>query len=196
MMKYLALGDSYTIGEAVPYHLNFPSQLIEICKQHGFEISLDKLIAVTGFTTDELMNAIEKDKPSFDYDLVTLLIGVNNQYRGRTVEEYRGQFYALLCMAILFAKGNTKQVVVVSIPDWGLTPFNVEKDKAQVSKEIDAYNAINREITEQMGCIYVDITPMSRIHANDESYLVNDKLHYSEKAYRLWAESIFEKLKR
>ena len=103
-MKYLALGDSYTIGELVNYNDNFPSQLVSILNEKGIEITLDKLIAITGWTTDELSLAIAKEKPSLDYDLVTLLIGVNNQYRGRSLEEYEWQFYSLLCQAILFAK--------------------------------------------------------------------------------------------
>lgn len=189
-MKYLALGDSYTIGELVEYKHNFPSQLVSILNEKGIEISLDKLIAVTGWTTDELALAIAKEKPNLDYDLVTLLIGVNNQYRGRSLEEYEWQFYSLLCQAILYAKGNTKNVIVLSIPDWGLTPFNTEKDKVEISNQIDAFNKINKEITEKFGCKYIDVTTSTRDHATNEIYLAEDKLHYSKEEYKIWANLV------
>jgi len=189
-LKYLALGDSYTIGEQVAYEMNFPNQLVRLMQAKGKTIQLDKLIAVTGWTTDELAAAIAKEKPSFDHDLVTLLIGVNNQYRGRSVDEYYWQFYSLLCQSVLFAKGTEKNVVVLSIPDWGLTPFNTSMDKQKVSLEIDAFNQINKEITLEMGCHYVDITTLTRMHAIDLIYLAEDKLHYSQKEYALWAAEI------
>ena len=189
-MKYLALGDSYTIGEQVAYENNFPNQLVRLMQAKGKTIHLDKLIAVTGWTTDELAAAIAKEKPGFDHDLVTLLIGVNNQYRGRSVDEYYWQFYSLLCQSVLFAKGQVKNVVVISIPDWGLTPFNTSMDKQKVSMEIDAYNKINKEITLAMGCQYIDITGLTRMHAMDLIYLAEDKLHYSQKEYALWAAEI------
>jgi lysophospholipase L1-like esterase len=189
-MKYLALGDSYTIGELVNYNDNFPSQLVSILNEKGIEIKLDKLIAITGWTTDELSLAIAKEKPSLDYDLVTLLVGVNNQYRSRSLEEYEWQFYALLCQAILYAKGIAQHVIVLSIPDWGLTPFNTEKDKIETSNQIDAFNKINKEITTSLGCKYIDVTTSTREHATDETYLAEDKLHYSKEEYKVWAEKI------
>jgi lysophospholipase L1-like esterase len=189
-MKYLALGDSYTIGESVNYNDNFPSQLVSILNEKGIEIKLDKLIAITGWTTDELSLAIAKEKPSFEYDLVTLLIGVNNQYRGRSLEEYEWQFYALLCQAILYAKGIAQHVIVLSIPDWGLKPFNTEKDKIETSNQIDAFNKINKEITTSLGCKYIDVTTSTREHATNETYLAEDKLHYSKEEYKVWAEKI------
>jgi lysophospholipase L1-like esterase len=189
-MKYLALGDSYTIGEKVAFEENFPSQLVQVLQKKAMDVKLHKLIGVTGWTTDELASAIEKENPDRDYDLVTLLIGVNNQYRNRSIEEYRWQFYALLCQAVLFAKGNVKNVVVVSIPDWGLTPFNTEKNPQMVSKEIDDYNAINKELSMRMGCHYVDVTDSTREHAKDEHYLASDLLHYSKFEYAIWADRI------
>ncbi|MEZ5047621.1 MAG: GDSL-type esterase/lipase family protein [Chitinophagaceae bacterium] len=190
-MKYLALGDSYTIGEGLPFEQNFPSQLCQQLKQlHHKSCTLHQLIATTGWTTDELMHAIYNAKPSFDYDLVSLLIGVNNQYRGRSIEEYAYQFYSLLCQAILFAKGQAKHVVVLSIPDWGLTPFNVEKDKTQVSIEIDAYNSVKKQICDSLQVSYIDITNSTREHATDPNYLASDLLHYSVKEYAIWAQKI------
>jgi len=195
MIKYLALGDSYTIGEKVDYLQNFPNQFVQTMKENGVVIELDQLIAVTGWTTDELAIAIEKARPSFDHQLVTLLIGVNNQYRGRSVVEYKAQFYSLLCQSILFASGNPLNVFVLSIPDWGLTPFNTSRDKNQTSKEIDDYNQVNYDITLDLGCNYIDITPSTRNHAIDTHYLAEDGLHYSANEYKIWANELIEKYK-
>ncbi len=191
-MKYLALGDSYTIGELVPSNQNFPNQVVSLLQEKGKDCRLDKLIAVTGWTTDELAIAIEKDRPAFDYDIVTLLIGVNNQYRERSLEEYRWQFYTLLCQAILFANGNPKHVIVLSIPDWGLTPFNTSRDSQLTSAQIDAFNAINRSITFDLGCNYIDVTNSSREHATDKNFLAEDLLHYSATEYTIWAKKVVE----
>jgi lysophospholipase L1-like esterase len=190
MIKYLALGDSYTKGESLPLAENFPNQLVKILQETNIEIYVDKIIAITGWTTDELAQAIYQQQPSCDYDWVTLLIGVNNQYRGRSIEEYAWQFYGLLCQAILFAKGNAQHVIVLSIPDWGLTPFNTTKDKIETSESIDKFNAVNKMITEKMGCRYLDITSSTREHANDKQYLADDLLHYSSAEYHIWAKEI------
>jgi lysophospholipase L1-like esterase len=168
--------------------------LVALSSSLDHPIVLDKLIAVTGWTTDELATAIEKERPSFDYDLVTLLIGVNNQYRGRSIDEYAWQFYSLVCQAILFAKAEAKNVIVLSIPDWGLTPFNTERDKDVTSKEIDAFNAINKKTALELGCRYIDITGSTREHAEDLLFLAEDGLHYSEKEYQLWAKHIISLL--
>lgn len=189
-MRYLALGDSYTIGELVKYELNFPSQLVSKLHATGIDMTLEQLIAVTGWTTDELALAIEKASPDRNYDWVTLLIGVNNQYRGRSIDEYRWQFYSLLCQALLFAKGQSDRVVVLSIPDWGLTPFNKEIDPVEISKSIDAFNEVNKEITERMGCHYLDVTCSTREHARHPAFLAEDQLHYSAKEYGLWADQL------
>jgi len=191
-MKYLALGDSYTIGELVPSNQNFPNQVVSLLQEKGKDCRLDKLIAVTGWTTDELAIAIEKDRPAFDYDIVTLLIGVNNQYRERSLEEYRWQFYTLLCQAILFAYGNPKHVLVLSIPDWGLTPFNTSRDAQLTSAQIDAFNAINQSITFDLGSNYIDVTNSSREHATDKNFLAEDLLHYSANEYTIWAKKVIE----
>lgn len=189
-MKYLALGDSYTIGEQVDYKLNFPNQVLDLMQQHGQTFELSHLIAKTGWTTDELNVAISQIQPDYQHDWVTLLIGVNNQYRQRSLEEYSWQFYALLQQSILFAKSIPSRVIVLSIPDWGMTPFNTERPSDVVSAEIDQYNAINKKITQQSGCHYIDITTSTREHATDTSYLAPDLLHYSEKEYSLWATKI------
>lgn len=189
-MRYLALGDSYTIGELVPTSENFPHQVCEKMKDSYPDFELSNLIATTGWTTDELAVAIEKNKPDFNHDWVSLLIGVNNQYRGRDLEEYRWQFYSLLCQSILFAGGRPQRTIVLSIPDWGLTPFNKERDVISTSGEIDQYNEINASISESMGVHYLNVTASSRHHAKSEEYLASDLLHYSGKEYAVWAAMI------
>jgi lysophospholipase L1-like esterase len=183
--RYLALGDSYTIGESVAVEERYPVQLARELKMPAPEI-----IARTGWTTDELNAAIDKADPHGPYDLVTLLIGVNNQYRGRSADQYRTEFTALLQRAIGFAGGKARNVVVVSIPDWGVTPFAKDRDRAKIAREIDQFNAINREETLRAGARYVDITPFSRTAAADPSLVAGDGLHPSGKMYSEWTRLI------
>ena len=181
--RYLALGDSYTIGESVPATDRFPVQL---ARELGS--GEPQIIAKTGWTTDELDAAIDAADPKGPFDLVTLLIGVNNQYRGRPADEYRSQFVALLQRAIGFAGGDAGRVIVVSIPDWGVTPFAEGRDRAKIAREIDQFNAINREEALRAGAKYVDITPISR--RDDPSLVAGDGLHPSGKQYGEWAKAI------
>jgi lysophospholipase L1-like esterase len=181
--RYLALGDSYTIGESVPESERFPVQL---ARRLG--IGAPQIIARTGWTTDELNAAIDAANPQGPYDLVTLLIGVNNQYRGRDAEQYRGEFAALLQRAVGFAGGDAQKVIVVSIPDWGVTPFAEGRDRAKIASEIDRYNAVNREEAARAGAKYVDITPISR--GTDPGLVAGDGLHPSGKQYTEWVELI------
>ncbi len=189
-MNYLALGDSYTIGEKVDFKNNYPNQLVKILKEKGIKLKLKKIIATTGWTSDELANAISKENPKPGFDLVTLLIGVNNQYRGRSIDEFSWQFYSLLCQSILFAKSNPKNVIVLSIPDWGLTPFNKEKDKIKCSLEIDKFNTVVKYWAKKLGCSYIDITKSTRKNAENKRYLAEDLLHYSAEEYTIWAKKI------
>jgi lysophospholipase L1-like esterase len=189
--RYLALGDSYTIGEGVAPESNFPSQLVQLLAEHEVQFEKPEIIAVTGWTTDELNAGIDERQPKGPYDLVTLLIGVNNQYRNRTVADYKPEFEALLDRVIGFAGGDYRKVVVLSIPDWGHTPFAQEKgvDAAAVAQEIAAYNEAKQEITLSKGVKFLDITPLTKqLAASDiEKYLVEDKLHYSAAIYEEWA---------
>lgn len=182
-VRYLALGDSYTIGESVPAPERFPLQL---ARELG--IPEPQIIARTGWTTDELDAAIDAANPQGTFDLVTLLIGVNNQYRGRPADEYRTQFAALLARAIGFAGGDAKKVVVVSIPDWGVTPFAEGRDRAKIAREIDQFNAINREEAARAGARWVDITPVSR--GSDPALVAADGLHPSGMQYGEWVKRI------
>jgi len=181
--RYLALGDSYTIGESVAEADRFPMQLAR-----ALDLGDPQIIAKTGWTTDELNGAIDAANPRGRYDLVTLLIGVNNQYRGRDAEQYRGEFAALLQRAIGFAGGDARRVVVVSIPDWGVTPFAEGRDRAQIAAAIDRYNTVNREETSRAGARYVNITPASREHTS--GLVAGDGLHPSARQYAMWVQSI------
>jgi len=190
MHTYLALGDSYTIGEQVEPDMNFPNQLVTMLNKQSLQVAPPQIIAVTGWTTDELAAAIEKEDIKATYSFVTLLIGVNNQYRGRSIENYREEYTALLKQAIGFAGGDASHVFVLSIPDWGVTPFAEGRDRAQIAKDIDAYNNAKEEITKAHKCHWLEITESTREHGTDETYLVEDKLHYSGKEYAVWAERL------
>jgi lysophospholipase L1-like esterase len=188
--RFLALGDSYTIGESVAVNDRWPNQLALQLRKAGLDIAFPEIIAKTGWTTDELSSAIDAAKPQGPYALVTLLIGVNNQYRGRDAEQYRKEFAALLKRAIGFAGGDAKHVVVVSIPDWGVTPFAASRDRARIGAEIAHFNAINAEETKRAGARYADITPGSRQAAIDPTLVAPDGLHPSAAMYAQWVAVI------
>ncbi|WP_454803574.1 SGNH/GDSL hydrolase family protein [Mucilaginibacter phyllosphaerae] len=188
-LTYLALGDSYTIGEAVPLESSFPYQLAAQLRKTNHPFKNPDIIAVTGWTTDELKKGIAKrDLKNKNYNIVTLLIGVNNQYRGYSKDDYRKEFTELLNTAINYAEGNRQHVFVLSIPDWGVTPFaqKMGRDAAQVGAEIDQFNAINKQETEKMGVAYIDITPSSRRAASETGLIADDGLHPSANMYSLW----------
>lgn len=186
--RYLALGDSYTIGESVQPAERWPVQLAALVRARGVEVGEPEIIARTGWTTDELDAAITAAGPKGPYQLVSLLIGVNNQFRGRDREQYRTQFEGLLQRAIALAGGQAGHVVVLSIPDWGVTPFAASRDREKIGREIDQFNAINREETLRAGARYVDVTPVSRRASEDPSLNAGDGLHPSGSMYRSWAE--------
>jgi lysophospholipase L1-like esterase len=192
VLTYLALGDSYTIGESVTASESFPYQFATQLKAQGFNVATPKIIAKTGWTTDELQAAIKAENLTQTFDFVTLLIGVNNQYRGYSQLTYRKEFKELLKTAIRFAGGNKKRVFVLSIPDWGVTPFGLAsgKNTKNIADEIDAFNAINKEETLAQQVSYTDITPGSRNAATDLSLVAKDGLHYSGKMHLQWAAAI------
>ena len=187
-LRYLALGDSYTIGESVEEAERFPNQLASLLANEGVTVDV-KIIARTGWTTDELWRGIQAEVVEPPYDMVSLLIGVNNQYRGRGLEEYREGFIFLLNKAIEYAGGDVKRVVVFSIPDWGVTPFAYGRDTTQIANEIDAFNKVNLEESTKTGVQYVDVTPSSRLALNDKTLIASDGLHPSGKMYAEWAKS-------
>ncbi|MCD6011459.1 MAG: lysophospholipase L1-like esterase [Flavipsychrobacter sp.] len=190
MYTYLALGDSYTIGEQVPMHDNFPHQAVKLLKQRHIEVADPVIIATTGWTTDELAASIREHNIRETFSFVTLLIGVNNQYRGRSIDNYRDEFLALLNQAIAFADNKPEHVIVLSIPDWGVTPFAEGRDKQKVAKEIDDYNAACKEIALAHKCQYIEITESTRQNGQNPEYIVADKLHPSGKEYAIWAERL------
>ncbi|SEA22342.1 SGNH/GDSL hydrolase family protein [Pedobacter hartonius] len=187
-LSYLALGDSYTIGEAVAQSSCFPQQLSARLSGQGLKVAAPKIIAKTGWTTNELQAGIAAEALPAKYDIVTLLIGVNNQYRGNSVAVYRAEFKELLQTAVAFAGGNKKHVFVVSIPDWGATPFGKQSGRGteSIAKEIDAFNAVNKEETLAAGISYTDITPGSKNAATDGSLVASDGLHPSGNMYKNW----------
>lgn len=189
-LAYLALGDSYTIGEGVAEDGRWPVQLARALRDEGIELADPRIIATTGWTTDELAAAIDAAGPLGTYDLVSLLIGVNNQYRERGVEEYRGQFEALLRRAIGLAGGRADRVLVLSIPDWGVTPFAAAsgRDRGVIAAELDAFNAAARFACRAAGVAFVDITPVSRARGHEPEMLAADGLHPSAAMYALWAQ--------
>ncbi len=189
---YLALGDSYTIGEAVSAAESFPYQLKEALLKQGHSVESINIIAQTGWTTAELQIAIAAETLASSYDLVTLLIGVNNQYRGYALANYRVEFEQLLRQAIALAGADTDRVRVLSIPDWGVTPFAQKEGRVaeQVAKEIDAFNAIAQEISKKLGVVFINITPHSRLAATDLNLLASDGLHPSGKMYAEWVQQL------
>ncbi len=184
---YLALGDSYTIGQSVPPADQWGMQLAGLLRGEGVAISDPVTIARTGWTTSELASAIAAADLKPTYDLVSLLIGVNNQYRGQSLANYRTEFSQLLQTSIRLAKGDPTNVLVLSIPDWGATPFGSGSNRQQITAEINAFNAAAKEIAQKAGVTFIDITPLTRKAADDNSYVASDGLHYSGKMHREWA---------
>jgi lysophospholipase L1-like esterase len=191
-LTYLALGDSYTIGESVTESERWPVQLAKSLNNAGVDVSTPKIIARTGWTTDELNAKIVSEKITQTYDLVSLLIGVNNQYRGRSVEQFRTEFVDLLETSLKFARNNPAHVLVVSIPDWGVTPFASDRNQKEIATQIDLFNAVCKEEAEKRGILFIDITPISRL--NDKNLIADDGLHPSGKMYQLWVEIITPEL--
>ena len=192
-MRYLALGDSYTIGESVEPSQRWPAQLTTRLRERGFPLEEPLIIATTGWTTGDLSRAIIQTSPLGPFDLVTLLIGVNNQYRGLAEEEYRHQFRGLLQRAIAYTGNDPSRVIVLSIPDWSVTPFASalgaeQSSLTRISAAIDRFNGINQAEAERAGAYYIYVTFVSREAAIDRSLLAADGLHPSGKMYARWVE--------
>jgi lysophospholipase L1-like esterase len=186
-LTYLALGDSYTIGEGVNKEECYPLILATKLNQEGLNLTSPHIIARTGWTTDELLSAIRHENPPNTYDLVSLLIGVNNQYRNYYINTYSKEFEELLEIAIQKARGDVRHVFVVSIPDYGVTPFAKDRNTDRIAKEIDDYNKIASSISQKHKVKYFDITPISRKAKQDLSLIAKDDLHPSGKMYAAWA---------
>lgn len=216
--SYLALGDSYTIGEQVLPEENFPNQTVSLLNKTAggvdnrrqglkdypsadkindtrFSFTPPEIIATTGWTTDELDAAIDAAGISKQYDIVSLLIGVNNQYRGRTLRNFETEFEHLLQRAIQFAGNHSGHVIVLSIPDWGVTPFAEGRDRKKIAEEIDSYNLVCKTASEKFKSHFIDITTVQRLDGNREAFLATDKLHPSGKEYTKWAAALAIKIK-
>jgi lysophospholipase L1-like esterase len=187
--RYLALGDSYTIGESVPESDRWPNQLTRQLAAEGIHADVT-IIARTGWTVNELWQGIQVNPPEGTYDLVTLLIGVNDQYREYPAAGYRDDFRFLLNIALEYARGDPDHVIVLSIPDWGMTPFAAGRNTQIIAQEIDQFNSINREEAEKAGVHYVDITPTSRTVTADSDLIATDRLHPSGRMYSEWVELV------
>ena len=198
-LKYLALGDSYTIGEGVSEEESYPNQLLaRYNAESEMNFSPPTIIAKTGWTVAELEVGIKKSKKlTPPYDLVTLLIGVNNQYQGKPLDEFKLEFEKILLQAIGFAGNLPNHVIVLSIPDWGITPFALEKDSDQpkVKVEIDAFNKAKKEICKQYGVYFIEITDHYRTMGAQADMLVSDKLHPSGMIYKIWADKLYDQVK-
>ena len=194
-VKLLALGDSYTIGESVASSSRWPIQLVDSLQKRGVDCLQPKIIATTGWRTDNLKNAISRTKFKKDeeYNLVSLLIGVNNYYQGKSVESYAPEFEDLLKTALQLAGGDTSSVFVLSIPDYGYTPFGKEKQQT-ISEGIDAYNAVNKSISDKYGVKYYNITDISRRGLDEPDLVAADGLHPSEKMYSQWVQVILSEI--
>lgn len=190
---YLAMGDSYTIGEMVNEKERFPVQLSTRLNSDSIDISEPLIIAKTGWTTDELLAAIKEKNVKDTFSIVTLLIGVNNQYRGRDTENYRSELRQLLDIAVNYAGGKKEHVFVLSIPDWGVTPFAEGKDRSKIAAEIDEYNRVKKEECEKLGVKFYDITGISR--TIDPALIASDGLHPSGKMYKMWIDKIYSDIK-
>jgi lysophospholipase L1-like esterase len=191
-LRYLALGDSYTIGEGVSQEERYPNILARNLQARGLSISQPIIIARTGWTTGELKLAIDKEMPEGTFDLVSLLIGVNNQYRGRSLDEYQRELKVLVDMALNFAGGNKDRLILISIPDWGVTPFAAKRntDSKKVRNEIDMFNKVKKDLCLEMGLSYIDITKDYRKVGGKEAFLASDGLHPSGAAYTRWVKKI------
>ncbi len=193
-LPYLALGDSYTIGEGVDPAGRWPMQLAAALRDIGVAVDDPRIIATTGWTTDELEAGIDAAAPQGTFAFVSLLIGVNDQYRGRSVDAYRPRFTALLQRALAFAGDRAARVLVLSIPDWGVTPYAVAsgRDRVQIGQELDAYNAAAAAICAEHDVAFVDITDLSRQWGGETVMLADDGLHPSAAMYALWHQRAFE----
>jgi len=188
--RFLALGDSYTIGEGVADEERWPNQLVALLRGDGIAISDLQIIARTAWTTDELSDAIDQEKPRGPFDLVTLMVGVNDQYRSRAVQAYEVEFQRLLKRAKSFAGGQARRSIAISIPDWGATPFSEGRDRDVIGGEIAVYNRSGERLAAKAGIAWVDVTEASRAMLTDQSLVAVDGLHPTGAMYARWAEII------
>lgn len=188
----ICLGDSYTIGESVALHQSFPYQLVQMLRKNNLHFTAPEIIAKTGWTSFELLEQINQNIFENSYDYATLLVGVNNQYRGLSTENFGLDFEILLKKAIDFVNNQATKVIVISIPDWGVTPFAADRDTMQIANEIDAFNGVCELLAQKYQTHFINITDSTRLAKNDKTLLTSDMLHYSEKEHFKWASKVFK----
>jgi lysophospholipase L1-like esterase len=191
-VRYLALGDSYTIGESIEPGDRWPVRLAERLQREGVDVAPPTIVAVTGYTTGDLIDRLDREPIAGTFDLVSLMIGVNNQYQGRDESEFAAEFDELLRRSKIFAGGDVRRVIIMSIPDWGATPFGgrVGRGNAreEISRPIDRFNAIAHEHAVAAGASWIDVTTATRSRVNEPRMLAGDELHYGRAMHELWAE--------
>lgn len=192
-ITYLALGDSYTIGESVSERERWPVQLVAALNKKGFNVADPKIIAKTGWTTGDLLAAIEKGTGQEKYDLVSVLIGVNNQYQGLSISDYEQDLHTIFKKAINLSSKGKNGVFVLSIPDYGATPFGASNAE-EIGKEIEKFNAVLRRVTNDFGLPFYNITPISKMAKSQPDLVADDELHPSGEMYRLWVEEIIDEV--
>lgn len=192
-LTYLALGDSYTIGESVAPALRWPVQLVDSLRERGVEINVPKIIAKTGWTTQDLLLAMEQQLKEEKYDLVSILIGVNNQYQGKSIEDYKNDLDEIFTEAIAHSKTGKDGVFAVSIPDYGATPFGAERSE-EIAAEIEEFNGVFKAKAEVYGVPFYNITPISKRAAQEADLVANDDLHPSGRMYSLWVEEFIDEV--
>ncbi|AEA44419.1 SGNH/GDSL hydrolase family protein [Fluviicola taffensis] len=193
-LSYIALGDSYTIGESVETSLNFPYQLVDSLSLKGKNFASPVIIARTGWRTDQLMDAINSSSLQKEYDLVTLLIGVNNEFQGKSINQYENDFTMLCKKALELTRNKKQNLYILSIPDYGFTPYG-KTTMNQISERINVFNASNKRISDSLGLNYVEITDISRKGLEQPDLVADDGLHPSAKMYALWVREILKKVK-
>ena len=194
--KYLALGDSYTIGTNLKDpKMAFPHQLAERLNADGIAMAKPKIVAKNGWTTTDLIRAIGKEKTAVEYDLVSVLIGVNDQYDGLDFEGFRGALQTILDSAVKFAGGDRNRVFVISIPDYGVTPHGQKRDSHKISLEVKQYNRVVKAVANMRGISYFNITDISLRSANDPELISDDQLHPAAGQYKMWVDSFYERIK-
>lgn len=190
LVRYLALGDSYTIGTGIDTVRNYPNQLADSLEMRGYVIDTTAVIATNGWTTGDLKKGIKASNPDSSYDIVSLLIGVNNQYQGLELDLYKVEFRQLLEQAIAFAGADTSNVWVISIPNYGVTPFGQSRNPVVIRQELQVYNDIARDISAEYNIPFVNVTPISELAADDSTLIAPDDLHPSARMYALWVKEI------
>ncbi|BDQ11469.1 SGNH/GDSL hydrolase family protein [Sediminibacterium sp. TEGAF015] len=188
--SFLALGDSYTIGEAVPIHESFPYITTQLLRKKKISIYAPEIVAKTGWTSSELAEHLLHTQLNHHYDFVSLLIGVNNQYRNLSVDNFLNDFEFLVKKAIHFASGKNERVIILSIPDWGCTPFATDKNKEQIAKEIDAFNIVCKQTAKQYHTNFIDITTETREFSLEPKAIASDGLHFSYETHLIWAKKM------